>query len=215
MPEELYFELPTDTEWMEIPENSPLGYEVAVDFYKWNINKAVVIIVGKWGTTKWYENKYITISNNLVDNHWTNVFVVENPWISWDNPELFFDCTISFIKKKMKELWYNNFSLSVMWFSAWWHFTWRFSYKYPEIEKILLVNPVLRVNFEKLKSALFSFKWWITIVQWNKDTDYQFNQLLSQITNTRVEVLEWVDHQFTNKWGLDLFISLPEKYLFN
>ncbi len=215
MLEELYFELPTDTEWMEIPENSPLGYEVGVDFYKWNTNKAVIIIVGKWGTAKGYENKYVTIASWLVKKYWVNVFVVENPWISRDDPELFFDSAINFVNEKMKYIWFEKYKSFVMGFSAWWHFVWRFSYKYSEIEKILLVNPVLRVDFEKLKTALLSFKWWITIVQWNKDTDYQFNPLLSQIINAKIEVLEWVDHQFTNDWGIDLFISLPEKYLFD
>lgn len=213
--ENLYFELPTDTEWMEIPKNSPLNYEVAVDVYKWNINKAVIIIVWKWWTTEWYQNKYITIANNLVFNYWACVFVVENPWISRDDPEKFFDCAIKFVSEKMNEFWFANFDIDCIWFSAWWHFVWRFAYKYSNIKQLLLINPVLRVDFEKLKLALLSFKWLITIVQWKKDTDYQFNPLLSQITNAKVKVLEWVDHQFTNKWWLDLFISLPEKYLLN
>ena len=78
MPEKLYFELPTEKWDMEIPENSPLNYEVETDFYKWNTNNAVIIIVGKWWTTQWYKDKYVTIANNLVINYWVNVFVVEN-----------------------------------------------------------------------------------------------------------------------------------------
>ena len=89
MPEKLYFELPTDKWDVELPENSPLNYEVEVDSYKWESDTAVIIIVGKWWTTEWYENKYVTIANNLVKDHWVNVFVIENPWISWDDPELF------------------------------------------------------------------------------------------------------------------------------
>jgi len=211
--ENLYFELPTDTEWMEIPKNSPLNYEVAVDVYKWNINKAVIIIVWKWWTTEWYQNKYITIANNLVFNYWASVFVVENPWISRDDPEKFFDCAIKFVSEKMNEFWFANFDIDCIWFSAWWHFVWKFAYKYSNIKQILLINPVLRVDFEKLKNALNSFNWKITIIQWEKDVDYVFSPLLKQIPKARVVVLNWVDHQFTNKWGLDLFIWLPEKYL--
>jgi len=211
--EKLYFELPTDTEWMEIPKNSPLNYEVAVDVYKWNINKAVIIIVWKWWTTEWYQNKYITIANNLVFNYWASVFVVENPWISRDDPEKFFDCAIKFVSEKMNEFWFANFDIDCIWFSAWWHFVWKFAYKYSNIKQILLINPVLRVDFEKLKNALNSFNWKITIIQWEKDVDYVFSPLLKQIPKARVVVLNWVDHQFTNKWGLDLFIWLPEKYL--
>ncbi len=214
MSEKLYFELPTDKGDLVIPEYSPINYEVEVDVYQWNINEAVVIIVGKWWTTTWYLNKYVSIATNLVDTYWVNVFVVGNPWISWDDPELFMDCAIKFIEDKMCDFWFQNFGMKIMWFSAWWHFTWRFAYKYPEIHAILLINPVLRQNFEELKEGLNSFEDKITIVQWNKDVDFPFNSLLSQISKAKLVVLDGVDHQFTHEWGLDLFISLPEKYLF-
>jgi len=104
-----------------------------------------------------------------------------------------------------------NPKLHVMWFSAWGHFVWRFAYKYPEIQNILLVNPVLRVDFEKLKKWMLEFKWDITIVQGNKDTDFEFNPLLDQIPNAKVEVLEWVDHQFTWEDWVEKFVDLYEK----
>ena len=102
-PEKLHFELPTDKWDIKLPKNSPQNYEVEADFYKWTKRLVVVIIVWKWWTTQWYQNKYETIAKNLVKNHWANVFVIENPWISWDNPELFFDCTMKFVKKKVKD----------------------------------------------------------------------------------------------------------------
>ena len=98
-----------------------------------------------------------------------------------------------------------------MWFSAWGHFVGRFAYKYPEIQNILLVNPVLRVDFEKLKKWMLEFKWDITIVQGNKDTDFWFNPLLDQIPNAKVEVLEWVDHQFTWEDWVETFVDLYKK----
>ncbi len=211
--EKLYFELPTDKWDLEIPENSPLNYEVEVAVRKWKSNKAVVIIVWKWWSVDWYMNKYWEITSRLFEKYWVNTFVVENPWISWDNPELFFDCAINFVTEKMNEFWFNGFDIDCIWFSAWWHFVWRFAYKYSNIKQMLLINPVLRVDFEKLKNALISFNWKITIIQWEKDVDYVFSPLLKQIPKARVAVLNWVDHQFTNKWGLDLFIWLPEKYL--
>ena len=214
MPEKLYFELPTDKWNAEIPENSPLNYEIEAALYKWNSDTAVIIIVGKWWTTEWYENKYVTIANNLVKDHWVNVFVIENPWISWDDPELFFDSAMKFVIDKMKEFWYDNPKFYMMWYSAGWHFTWRFSYKYPEIKKLLLVNAVLSVDFEKLKKWLLTFQWDITIVQWDKDVDFFFHPLLNQITNANIITLPWVNHIFSNEWWLEMFIWLAEKYLF-
>lgn len=213
-PRKLHFKLPTDKWDLEIPKNSPTNYEVEADFYKGREKIVVMIIVWKWGTTQWYQNKYETIANNLVKDHWVNVFVIENPWISRDNPELFFDCAMKFVKKKVKDCRYRRHKIYAVWFSAWGHFVGRFAYKYPEIKKILLINPVLRVDFEKLKKSLNTFKWKITIVQWDKDTDYPFNPLLIQVRRAHVMELEWVNHQFSNEWGLETFIEIPEKYLF-
>ena len=216
MPEKLYFELPTDKWDIEIPENSPLNYEVEVAVYKWNSDIAVMIIVWKWGSTEWYSNKYVTIWNNLVKDHWVNVFVVENPWISWDDPELFVDCAVKFVNDKMREFWYKDHKTYVMWYSAWWHFLWRFSYKYPEIVKMLLVNPVLSVDFFKLQKWLEAFNWEMTIVEWDKDVDFFFNPLLAPFKDkATLVVLPWVNHIFSNEWWLETFIWLPEKYLFN
>ena len=212
--EKLYFELPTDKWDLEIPENSPLNYEVEVAVRKWKSNKAVVIIVWKWWSVDWYMNKYWEITSRLSEKYWVNTFVVENPWISWDDPELFFDCAMNFVTEEMNELWFSDFNIDCIWFSAWWHFVWRFAYKYSNIKQMLLINPVLRVDFEKLKKALNSFNWKITIIQWNKDVDYVFNPLLKQIPKARVVVLDWVDHQFTNNGWLQMFIWLPEEYLY-
>ena len=153
---------------------------------------------------------------NIVANYNAQAIIIENPWISRDNPELYFDSAMSYINKKIQELDMDaNPKIHIMWFSAWWHFVGRFAYKYPEIKEIVLVNPVLRVDFEKLKKSLNSFEWKITIVQWNKDTDYPFNPLLSQIPNAKVEVLDWVDHQFSNEWWLEKFVWLAMDYFNN
>jgi hypothetical protein len=213
--EKLSFELPTDTEWMDLPENLPTNYEVEVDVYKWNINKAVVIIVWKWWTTEWYSNKYVTIANNLLEHHWVNVFVVENPWISWDDPKKFTQCAFNFIDEKMKEFWYSSYKIYAMWFSAWGHFIWRFAYNYQSIEKILLINPVQRVNNTILIKSLNKFKWTWTIIVWDKDPDYFYTPLLDKVTsNIKIVTLKWVNHIFSNEWWLETFIWLAEEYLF-
>ena len=210
------FELPTEKdENVKLSEFSPVNYEVEVSVRQWTKKEAVVIIVWKWWTVQGYMNKYGTITNNIAEKHSVNVFVVENPWISWDNPELFFDCAIKFVDKKMHEFWFDDYYISAMWFSAWWHFLWRFAYKYPVIKQILLVNPVLRVNFTKLKDALNEFTWKIRIIQWDKDVDFFYNPLLKQIPRAKVYTLDWVDHQFSNEWWLEMFIWLPDKYLFD
>lgn len=208
-----YFKFPTNKGDFEISENTPLNYKVEVGIHQGEKNEALMIIVWKWWSVSWYMNKYEEITKRLI-KYGINIFIIENPEVSWNDPELFFDGAMKFIKEKMTEFWFKLFKIKCFWFSAWWHFVGRFAYKYPNIKEILLVNPVLRVNFTKLKKELNQFTWNITIIQWDKDTDYFFNPLLSQIPKARNIILEWVNHQFSNKWQLETFIWLPEKYLF-
>ena len=65
--EDLSFELPTDTEWMVIPKNSPTAYEVWVRYYNFDDSEkyrdkdtaeVFLIFVWKWWSLSWYKNKY-------------------------------------------------------------------------------------------------------------------------------------------------------------
>lgn len=210
------FELPTDTTWMKIPEFSPHAYEVEVAEYEGTTNKVVMIIVWKWGTTSGYQNKYITIASNLVEKHGARVFVIENPWISRDNPKLFVECAMKFVEKQMEKSGFSSWELYGVGHSAGAHFWGRFAHLYPRVKKLLLINPVLSVNFFKFEPALKAYSWDLTIVQGSKDHDAFYIPLLDSIKNDnkQVIVLDGVNHEFSNEGGFELFLSLAEKYLF-
>ena len=210
------FELPTDTTWMEIPEFSPHAYEVEVAEYKGTTNKVVMIIVWKWGTTSGYQNKYITIASNLAEKYWSQVFVVENPWISRDDPKLFIEYAMNFVEEQMKKSGFDDWEIYGMGHSAGAHFWGRFAHLYPNVSKLLLINPVVSVNFTKLKKELEAYQGELFLIQWSKDNDFFYNPLLDPIKSEKKQViiLEWVNHEFSNEGGFDLFLSLAEQYLF-
>lgn len=210
------FELPTDTRWMEIPEFSPHAYEVEVAEYKGTTNKVVMIIVWKWGTTSGYQNKYITIASNLAEKHGVNVFVVENPWISRDDPKLFIECAMGFVEEQMKKSGFDDWEIYGMGHSAGAHFWGRFAHLYPNVSKLLLISPVVSVNFTKLKKELQAYQGELFLIQWSKDHDFFYNPLLDPIKSEKKQViiLDWVNHEFSNEGGFELFLSLAETYLF-
>lgn len=210
------FELPTDTTWMEIPEFSPHAYEVEVAEYKGTTNKVVMIIVWKWGTTSGYQNKYITIASNLVEKYGVTVFVVENPWISRDDPKLFIECAMNFVEEQMKKSGFDAWEIYGIGHSAGAHFWGRFAHLYPNVSKLLLINPVVSVNFTKLKKELQAYQGELFLIQWSKDHDFFYNPLLDPIKSEKKQViiLEWVNHEFSNEGGFDLFLTLAETYLF-
>ena len=210
------FELPTDTTWMEIPEFSPHAYGVEVAEYKGTTNKVVMIIVWKWGTTSGYQNKYITIASNLVEKYGVTVFVVENPWISRDDPKLFVECAMGFVEEQMKKSGFDDWEIYGMGHSAGAHFWGRFAHLYPNVSKLLLINPVVSVNFTKLKKELQAYQGELFLIQWSKDHDFFYNPLLDPIKSEKKQViiLDWVNHEFSNEGGFDLFLTLAETYLF-
>lgn len=210
------FELPTDTRWMKIPEFSPHAYEVEVAEYKGTTNKVVMIIVWKWGTTSGYQNKYITIASNLAEKYGVSVFVVENPWISRDDPKLFIECAMGFVEEQMKKSGFDDWEIYGMGHSAGAHFWGRFAHLYPNVSKLLLINPVVSVNFTKLKKELQTYQGELFLIQWSKDHDFFYNPLLDPIKTDKKQViiLEWVNHEFSNEGGFELFLSLAETYLF-
>lgn len=210
------FELPTDTTWMEIPEFSPHAYEVEVAEYKGTTNKVVMIIVWKWGTTSGYQNKYITIASNLAEKYGVSVFVVENPWISRDDPRLFVECAMGFVEEQMKKSGFDDWEIYGMGHSAGAHFWGRFAHLYPNVSKLLLINPVVSVNFTKLKKELQAYQGELFLIQWSKDHDFFYNPLLDPIKSEKKQViiLDWVNHEFSNEGGFDLFLTLAEIYLF-
>ena len=210
------FELPTDTTWMEIPEFSPHAYEVEVAEYKGTTNKVVMILVWKWGTTSGYQNKYITIASNLAEKYGVNVFVVENPWISRDDPKLFVECAMGFVEEQMKKSGFDDWEIYGMGHSAGAHFWGRFAHLYPNVSKLLLINPVVSVNFTKLKKELQAYQGELFLIQWSKDHDFFYNPLLDPIKSEKKQViiLDWVNHEFSNEGGFDLFLTLAETYLF-
>ena len=210
------FELPTDTRWMKIPEFSPHAYEVEVAECKGTTNKVVMIIVWKWGTTSGYQNKYITIASNLAEKYGVSVFVVENPWISRDDPKLFIECAMGFVEEQMKKSGFDDWEIYGMGHSAGAHFWGRFVHLYPNVSKLLLINPVVSVNFTKLKKELQAYQGELFLIQWSKDHDFFYNPLLDPIKSEKKQViiLDWVNHEFSNEGGFDLFLTLAETYLF-
>ena len=56
----------------------------------------------------------------------------------------------------------------------------------------------------------------MTIIHWEFDVDIFFQPLLKEFESKwNILVQKWADHQYTQEWWLELFISLPEKYLFD
>ena len=92
------------------------------------------------------------------------------------------------------------------------------AWEYPEITRILLVNPATKLGIDKIKYGLSEFGGnMITVVFGSEDPSVgDVNEIakLSIARRIHTHILEGVDHNFSGE-SLEAFITAPALYLFD
>lgn len=177
--------------------------EIKFEFYEKGPD-VLLILTGVGGTTKGYANKYERIAQAAMQKFNLSVVVATTPSGAWMQAEQCLNKIMDFVRSKKSDgcrVYAMGHSMGAN--LVLWHFA-----KFPEIKKVLAVNPVLTVNLH-LFSRLQNIKKPMQVVFGENDESCKFAEMLPK--NIKVDVLVGVDHSFTKH--LDLFIQLPEKYL--
>lgn len=173
-------------------------------------NETIVFIKpGLGGSIYGYENKYFRISEKLNDTF--NCTVIVSP----NEKKVDFDTEMEFIKEYVT---HNNLSEYQIYYFG--HSNGALigmceAYKYAEITRLILINSPLCMNPHKTIDGIKKFNGEKMILLFgDKDPSFHFVKLFSELSNEKVrfEIIPEADHNFKNK--LELFMSLPEKYLF-
>ncbi len=180
--------------------------EIEIEYFE-NGNDILLIVTGISGTTKGYERKYEKIAKNAIKSHNFSVVVATTPSGSWLHMEQNLDYIMDYIQSKRC----SDFKIYAMGNSAGANLVLWYSYKFPQIKKVLAVNPVMNINLHLFKPLQYTQKD-INVVFGEFDPSRRFADLLPKSKNIRVDVLSNIDHNFTE--NLDLFIALPNLYLF-
>lgn len=173
-------------------------------------NETIVFIKpGLGGSIYGYENKYFRISEKLNDTF--NCTVIVSP----NEKKVDFDTEMEFIKEYVT---HNNLADYQIYYFG--HSNGALigmsnAYKYSQIKRLLLINAPLCINPQKIIDGIKMFAGEkMVLVFGDKDPSFHFVKLFSELSNEKVrfEIIPEADHNFKNK--LELFMSLPEKYLF-
>lgn len=178
---------------------------------------ALLIILGQGGSVDGYRNKYQIIASNLGKDYDANVFVVENHQLLEKDPQHFITSAMEFVEETMICFWFEEWETFAMGNSAWGLFLASCLDHYPQISRLLLVNPVLSFNFEQNIKNLADFQWQLTLIQGSEDGEAPLYPLLKEALSwkqKKILILKGVDHEFKNPWGFEEYLKLPEKYLF-
>ena len=174
-------------------------------------NTIIFIKAGMEGSCYGYENKYIKIGRRLNAKHGCSIISSSNP-LGYQTD---FDAEMAFVRDYGKSHNFNDYQVYYFGFSNGSLIGMSEAHKYSEIKRLLLVNAPLCINIVKSIDGIRKFSGEkMTLLFGSNDPSYDLAKMFTELESEKVhiEILPGIDHNFVG--ALDLFISLPEKYLF-
>jgi len=171
----------------------------------------VFIKAGLTGSIYGYENKYLKMARNLFGRYGVTVFVVSNPEGTGNSIGHGLQIIENYCKARHIEQ-YGVYFVGISNGGVQGLFAFE---QYPVIQKALLIGAPLNDRPDLIQKALVNFKGEkLYLVCGNKDPCFGLFKLYSELESEKVIFTAYmkVDHVFSG--NTELFIKLPEKYLF-
>ncbi len=177
-------------------------------------NKVVLIMTGIGGSENGYDDKYVKIAENIINKYGASVFIYATPKESWGKGAERLNSAVVEINDTLLERGMTEYDLYCMGISAGGSFLGAYAYRYRQIKKLLLVNPVIQINYNHLLNGLENSSADVTIVLGESDPSYKFLFMLDSVKreNIRTVSVPNADHHFSGKENFELFIKLPEAF---
>lgn len=184
-------------------------------------DSAIVLLTvpGVDGSVDGYQEKYITIAERILEQHGIAVVRIANPFITSHHWESNIRHALSYVTERAEQIaGHADVEIRIMAHSAGAAVIAQIAWEYPQISRLLLINPATSLGLEKMKRGIAEFHGdEITILYGSKDPSVKdAKHLAGAIGSGRAEVvvLEDVDHNFSGD-ALKQFIEAPGLYLFN
>ena len=181
---------------------------------KFNIESSHIVVyikAGLTGSIYGYENKYLKMAKNLNEKFGVSVFVASNPEGTGNS----IGHGLQIIKNYCKERQIKQFNVYFVGVSNGGEQGLFAFEKNPLIKKALLIGAPLNYNPDLIQKALINFNGEkLHLICGDKDPGFGLFKLYSELENEKIIFTAFlnVDHVFSG--NTELFIKLPEKYLF-
>ena len=183
-------------------------------------SKVVLLTVpGVDGSVNGFEDKYVKIAESIQEKYGAAIVRMANPFITSYHWESNIRQSLNYILENTEEIAdHKNIEIRIMAHSAGAAIVAQIAWEYPEITRILLINPATKLGIDKIKYGLSEFDGdRITIMFGSEDpTVDDVNEIakLSEAKNIHTHILEGVDHNFSGE-SLEAFITAPALHLFD
>lgn len=179
-------------------------------------NIAVVILTGLNGNENGFNDKYVKMAKILQEKHDANIFIFSTPSGVYENGKNFLERCISKVDEVMVENEKEDYEIYCMGSSAGAWALGVYAFEFLKIKKVLMINPVLSLNYNKLLNGLKKLEAETDLIIGDNDPSrpFLFIAKSAERENLRVEVLPNVDHVFSGDENFQLFLNLPDKYFY-
>jgi hypothetical protein len=204
-------------EWKEEKNGVRISCVLDIAFHASSSPVVFLIIPGMDGTVDGFQQKYVTVANDIQSRHGVSVVRIANPFITSFHWESNLRHSIEFITEnahKISET--QDIEIRIMAHSAGAATSAQIAWEYPCISRLLLINPATRLGLETMRQGLLNFKGKTTILLGSEDEISRDTLKLTEFlkgTSTEIVVIDGADHNFSGK-HFKLFLHAPEAYLF-
>lgn len=206
-------------EWTEEMNGVKVDCSLDIAIHPTSSNTILLTIPGVDGSVDGYKDKYRRIAESVQEEQGVSVVRMSNPFITSFHWESNIRKALEFISVNLPTITEGNKAeIRIMAHSAGAAIVAQIAWEYPEIKRLLLVNPATKLGLDKMKLGLSMFKGDdITVLYGSLDPAIddvnEINGIESRVP-INTFVLEGIDHHFSGTDGLIQFIAAPKNLLF-
>ncbi len=206
-------------QWQEEMNGVTIDCSLDIAIHPAESSVVMLIVPGVDGTVDGYQNKYVNIANNVQTQHGAAVVRMSNPFITSYHWESNVRRALEYIQDNAKAMaGTSKIEIMVMAHSAGAAIVACIAWEYPNISRLMLINPATKLDMQKIKYGLAEFGGnKITILIGSKDPAAEHVKELTSANETaimRTFVIEGADHNFSGD-AFAVFMGAPHAHLFN
>ena len=206
-------------EWQETMNGVTIDYSLDIAIHPADSKVVLLTVPGVDGSVDGFEDKYVKIAESIQEKYGAAIVRMANPFITSYHWESNIRQSLNYIIENTEEITgHKDVEIRIMAHSAGAAVVAQIAWEYPEITRILLINPATKLGIGKIKYGLSEFEGdKITVMFGSEDPsagDVDEISKLSEAKNVHTHILEGVDHNFSGE-SLEAFITAPALYLFD
>ena len=206
-------------EWQETMNSVTIDCSLDIAIHPADSKVVLLTVPGVDGSVDGFGDKYVKIAENIQEKYGAATVRMANPFITSYHWESNIRQSLNYILENTEEITgYKDIEIRIMAHSAGAAVVAQIAWEYPEITRILLINPATKLGIGKIKYGLSEFSGnKITVLFGSEDpsvSDVDEIAKLSEAKNVHTHILEGVDHNFSGG-SLEAFITAPALYLFD